>query len=255
MIFVNNARRSNRANSRRIRLKNFKYNALKVAIFLGTLPVLGSAAAHASDIYITAFGAFGATNNVSYSYDGFGVADVITTTVQQDRTSAFGAAVGFQINDYFRAEVEAAHMIMPANSANFALTNAMFQSETLELGGGFKANTVLANIWFDWKNHSQFTPYAGFGAGLGMVSADVPFTNPDAEPGFKLMDGNKTGLALQAGLGVKFALNENLSFDLGYRFKDIRKLQFDTPNDTLTSTTGVFDFKTHSVQLGLTYKF
>lgn len=67
--------------------------------------------------------------------------------------------------------------------------------------------TVLGNVYFDIPNETMITPYLGAGAGYGWKSVD----------GGKDRDG--FAVALMAGASVD--VMENVSLDVGYRFREV----------------------------------
>lgn len=88
-------------------------------------------------------------------------------------------------------------------------------------------DSVLGNLYFDFDTGSSFTPYLGAGAGYGW--ADVS-GGSDLE-GFTF--------ALMAGVG--FDLSDHLTFDVGYRFRDL----MDSGPDVMS----------HEVLAGLRFEF
>jgi opacity protein-like surface antigen len=161
-----------------------------------------------------------------------------------------GGAFGAQVNDYLRAEVEVSHSSWQSKStvAVYDSTGAFLSNVPVD--GDMSATFALANAWFDVANASAFTPYVGGGVGAGFVDGDMKLNGGPQGIG----SGNKAALAYQIGAGVKFDWSENVSFDLGYRYKNV----LDTEFDNLVSGLVKFDngnLRTHNVQLGATYKF
>lgn len=111
-----------------------------------------------------------------------------------DNDGAFvaGGGVGYQFNDFFRADVTADW------SGDY----------TIAPGAKLSTTTVLGNAYLDWNNESMFTPYVGVGAGWGWV--DGSGTASD-----------ENGLALGAAAGVAIGLTDNLDIDVGYRYRNI----------------------------------
>ena len=109
-----------------------------------------------------------------------------------DNAHVFGGGIGYQFDDNFRADITADwtgdYRIAP--------------------GAEISTTTVLGNVYFDWKNDSMFTPYVGGGVGYGWVDGSGTASND-------------SGLALGLATGVAVDLTNNLSVDVGYRFRDI----------------------------------
>jgi opacity protein-like surface antigen len=78
-----------------------------------------------------------------------------------------------------------------------------------DLNGGrdMSVTTALANMYFDIPMDTAFTPYVGAGAGYGWGSVG---------------NGNdKDGLAYALMAGAEINMSENMSLDVGYRFRSI----------------------------------
>lgn len=67
--------------------------------------------------------------------------------------------------------------------------------------------TVLGNLYFDIPTDTAFTPYVGAGAGYGWGSVDN--------------GRDKDGMAFALMAGAEVAMSDNLSLDVGYRFRSI----------------------------------
>ena len=67
--------------------------------------------------------------------------------------------------------------------------------------------TALGNLYFDVPTGTMFTPYVGAGAGYGWGTVDG--------------GGDKDGFAYALMAGTSVNLSEELSLDVGYRFRAI----------------------------------
>ena len=99
--------------------------------------------------------------------------------------------------------------------------------------------TALANAYLDIKTLTPLTPYVG--AGLGYQWSH--FAIPDQEA------LKPHGLAWQFGAGVSYALNSNLSLDLGYRYL----ASIDKENEE--DVTSKWKIENHQFRLGAAYAF
>ena len=86
------------------------------------------------------------------------------------------------------------------------------------------------------------------GLGLGWAGMNTDFSS--------FSQSNAPSFAFQLGAGVNFELTDNISIDVGYRFKDIVGLKFNPSselifNDYLQNTS----LSSHNVQIGVTFKF
>ena len=71
--------------------------------------------------------------------------------------------------------------------------------------------TLLFNTYVDIPNSTAFTPYIGVGAGMAFL------TTKGSGMGLSTCC-TETVPAGQAGLGLSYAFNDNVSVDMGYRF-------------------------------------
>ncbi|MGN0008158.1 MAG: outer membrane protein [Desulfovibrionaceae bacterium] len=140
-----------------------------------------------------------------------------------------GIAIGYDFYPKMqlpiRAEVEY------ARRGNMQTT---WDSQHLPLGGGITAHleteaqwdaqTLFANFYYDFHNSTAFTPYVG--AGLGVAFMNTTYTVngvasvAGVSPKIELLSKSKmsTNFAWNVGLGCSYAVNENFSVDLAYRF-------------------------------------
>jgi opacity protein-like surface antigen len=88
-------------------------------------------------------------------------------------------------------------------------------------------HTLLANLYIDFHNSSDFTPYIGGGVGFAFIQAEGKSrieiqhnTQPDNKWIGEETLGSKsqTNFIWQVGVGSSYAFNETVSLDLGYRF-------------------------------------
>jgi opacity protein-like surface antigen len=211
-------------------------NTLLAGVAAASLFVV-SGQAHAADVSVFAGASFPRDLETVYATTDY--------TLGLKTGYLIGGAIGMNVTDMIRGEVELSHSRWDANEVSYA--GMVGGPDTAD--GSIKATYLLANLWGDFENDSSFTPYVGGGAGVGWADGNVthggaPFGHGDGEMGF----------AFQVGAGVKFDLTDNVLVDLGYRYKSILNIDFD-------DTSGVFgpwkdgDVNSHNVQLGLTFNF
>ena len=131
-----------------------------------------------------------------------------------------------------------------------------------DLGSKVTVFSTMINVYYDIDTGTKFTPYIG--AGLGMahlkdkatVSASLDSNSP-----FPLSDTEEENhLAWNLGFGMNYALTDNLSLDLGYRYSDYgrikkaRKFTFSQPRGTMSAAAKV-KVTAHEALLGLRYAF
>jgi opacity protein-like surface antigen len=110
---------------------------------------------------------------------------------KNDNNVAVGGGVGYRFNDNLRTDlrVDYAGKYSVAPGSDMSIT------------------TALGNLYFDIPTGTAFTPYLGAGVGYGWA----PVSNGP--------DKNGLAVGLMAGVGVD--LTNNLTLDVGYRFRDI----------------------------------
>ncbi|MDR0620393.1 MAG: outer membrane beta-barrel protein [Deltaproteobacteria bacterium] len=133
--------------------------------------------------------------------------------------------------------------------ANGTATN---QRVNIIENGEIGVHTVLANLYFDIHNSSQFTPFIG--VSLGIAALHIEMTNSSIE-GFTPPESFTYGTANFAwgvGAGVNYAFDNQWSFDIGYRYVD-------AGDNSLTEGMLEVDLETkiaiHDVLAGVRYTF
>ncbi|WP_119392536.1 outer membrane protein [Taklimakanibacter lacteus] len=154
-----------------------------------------------------------------------------------------GGAIGLRIWDPLRAEVEISHARWKAKS--FEYENTL----TYDASGHLSATYLLGNLWIDIPTDSAFTPYVGGGAGVAWADGDTRFEGED----IRYADG-ELGFAFQLGGGIALAVTDQLSLDVGYRFKGVLDIDFDNGIGAPQDFEGG-DLYSHNVQAGVTFGF
>jgi opacity protein-like surface antigen len=129
-----------------------------------------------------------------------------------------------------------------------------------------KSQSLMANVYYDFKNTSDFTPYVSAGIGASFNKLDVTEYQNIISSSASAND-KKTDFAWSVGVGVNYALNKDLDLDLGYRYVDLGKVNTSTvigwngyyANGVNILGATVSDYeaklKSHDFSLGLRYKF
>jgi opacity protein-like surface antigen len=121
---------------------------------------------------------------------GWSILDV--QGASNDDNYVVGGGIGYQFNDFFRADVTADW------SGDY----------TIAPGASISTTTVLGNAYLDLETGTMFTPYVGAGLGWGWVDGSGAASDDD-------------GVALGAAAGVAVDLTDNLAIDAGYRYRNI----------------------------------
>lgn len=204
--------------------------------------------------YVSLFGGgSGLTSNVHTTH-AYSMPDEVEHSLETGPGYLLGGAIGANVSDDIRVEIEVSHAEWDAES--FAFGAGAFQLADLA-EGSVNMTYLLANAWADWNNASAFTPYIGGGVGLGWaIGTNVDYANMGE---FEEYSGDGViGFAFQFGAGMKFEMTEHASFDLGYRFKGVPNIDFKSNSGFGPPHSEPYkgaDLYSHNVQLGLTWQF
>jgi opacity protein-like surface antigen len=175
-----------------------------------------------------------------------------------------GAAVGAQINEWLRGEVEVSGHFHDAGGDVFSYVHqagSTTTTNTYNLDGDEKALFVLANLWLDLPIGGMFRPYIGGGVGAGHLDVDIDFESGGGNH-YTIIDDSDWGFAWQVGAGVAFDLSESIAIDVGYRYKRINNADLEVDEDVedwfsddVTPDEIEKDYKSHNVLVGLRIMF
>lgn len=88
-----------------------------------------------------------------------------------------------------------------------------------DLKGQWNLQTLFLNAYWDFRNDSAFTPYVGAGIGMGFIESKYePSLEVNGQSASDTFNDMQTVLAWNVGAGVAYAITDNLSADLAYRF-------------------------------------
>lgn len=117
-----------------------------------------------------------------------------------------------------------------------------FESEKDYIGGvkgretKFNWQTIMANIYYDFRNNTQLTPFVNGGLGLAYTSIKGKAL------GAPLSDSS-SDFAWSLGAGISYAITDNLAMDISYRYigvdLDVRDVDFHA-NEVLTGARFTF---------------
>jgi opacity protein-like surface antigen len=158
-----------------------------------------------------------------------------------------GIAVGAQINEWLRGEVELSGNWHDAEGA----IDTSVPPTTTTLDGDETALFALANLWLEVPiGLGPLRPYAGGGVGFGRLDLDI-----ETSGGSTLFDDADWGFAWQLGAGVAFDVSESIAIDLGYRYKRIENADIEVHDDWATGEEVEKDYKSHNFLVGLRFGF
>ena len=88
-----------------------------------------------------------------------------------------------------------------------------------EVKGLWNNSTLFANVFWDFHNETDFTPFVG--GGLGMAFNYTGYTLTANNGNKYTIDDTQTNFAWNLGAGVSYAVNETFNIDASYRFVDL----------------------------------
>ena len=146
-----------------------------------------------------------------------------------DNAASFTGLVGYRFNQNIRADYELGYRKNDYSETALGLT----------LDGDTKVITNLVNVWYDFHNQSDFTPYVGGGIGFAYGKAEaVEPTTPLA------IDESDVTFAYQLGAGVAYNIQPAIALTTDYRFID-----------TATFSDIGDDYSAHEIRVGVRYDF
>lgn len=256
--------------------------ALVAPVFAADLPdppVIETPIYEAPEVVPAAVGGWYIRGDLGYSKNTFEGADYITYGCGTCGTSvagtgqlkgsinnsySFGAGVGYQINHYFRVDTTLDYQY---NAKFKGVTNGTCNSATTPATtlpcsstdtSRYAAITLLANAYVDLGTYAGFTPYVGAGFGGAYVTWKTLYNTVPAgfvQSGTATHEGyNSWRFAYALMLGASYNVTNNLTFDLGYRYKHIyggKMFKF-ASNVGPGYDKGITQ---HQVRAGLRYKF
>ena len=134
----------------------------------------------------------------------WGVGNTAFTSSDTGNAFDLGVGIGYQVNDYFRVDLTGEYVFETDFTATSGCPTTCAAVDT----SSFTTTKILANAYAELGNYSGFTPYVGVGLGLSIPHVEV--AGP-AVGGTTTEEYQVTGVAVQALVGVDFAIDENWS--------------------------------------------
>jgi len=164
-----------------------------------------------------------------------------------------GLAIGYDFDKRFtlplRVELEYAmrEEVEPSWTGNQGIFVSYPLNWKLEVET--EVDTLLVNLYYDFKNRTSFTPYVGAGAGNSFIDWKSHYTDDGGMTPISA-NGEVTEFAWSIALGGSYAVTDAFMVDLGYRYVDAGTAEAEY--QPLTSET---DIELHEVVLGVRYAF
>jgi len=192
-------------------------------------------------------------SDVSYSHSN-NPTDSETDALSFDTSYALGAVVGYGF-EAFPIRIEGELYYQRNDADKYTDKNSGETGDDFDLG--FENTGVMASLYYDFVNSSDFTPYVGAGLGYSEVKTygKDSLASGTSQWSESKVDGK--GLAWQISSGVSYRINEHFLLDLSYRYYVSDGFTY-TNHDFDSSDPGGhidFDYEVHTILFGLRYSF
>jgi opacity protein-like surface antigen len=195
------------------------------------------------------------TPDATYSGENFG-------------SGAFaGAGVGYQFNNWFRADVTGEYRFstgIRVNDHSFFYSNGYGINGYESTKGDYSGAVVLVNGYFDLGTWYGITPFVGAGVGWGHTKLDGWSTSTvnaytdksigAAVSGGTIRDKSSDHLAWALHAGLGYDVSPNLKLELAYRYLnlgDARTGNIDCYCGETYSGLKVKDLQSHDIKIGM----
>ena len=216
-------------------MKHLKRHPLRLAVaaaFCASVPLM----AHAGDgPYVGVEGGVNWENPQNLRQSG-----TVGDTLHFKTGWAAGLVGGYSFANGFRPELEIDHR------SNFLKNDSLGNS----VGGHEYADTLMGNLWYDFKEPSGFFslvhPYIGGGIG------GVRFANRDISAGgLTAPNGHATEFGYQGGAGISHDFTPNLTASLDYRYLESNRGSFNLGGAAPVEAR----YRANTLMLGVRYSF
>ncbi|MBO0346904.1 outer membrane protein [Roseibium limicola] len=171
-----------------------------------------------------------------------------------DDTWMIGVGVGYQFNDYFRSDLTLDYEAK-ATARGYAVCGTCstnFSEERTDLD----IWTVMLNGYVDLGTWYNLTPYVGAGVGASYIRASNTISiNPGSTAATYDKDNGEFNFAWALMAGASYAVNQNLSIDAGYQYRDLGKARTTAYTATGNGRSEFKDITAHEIRLGMRYTF
>jgi opacity protein-like surface antigen len=139
----------------------------------------------------------------------FGGCDTYTYKEDYDTGYVAGIAMGYRVADRIRLDVEGSYQGNNRNNFQASLASGGFHdTRSGSLNGERERSAFLINGYYDFKNSTAFTPFLTGGVGGYHLHLKVNGQGVS----------NDLDFAWQVGAGLNYKLDDQISFDLKYRY-------------------------------------
>ncbi len=189
----------------------------------------------ASDVGVGVSSSSGLTSTANAA----GGSDAIYNSTLSE-AALFDIGVGYQINNWFRADVTGELRGGSSFQGLEVCNNCGGTNQFSDFYRGNISSTIaLVNGYFDLGTWYGFTPFVGAGVGVafnrayGATDTGAAYTtipSPGSPVGGYFQNSNTTNLAWALMVGADMNITRNLKLELGYRFLDYGKFTTGSSN-------------------------
>lgn len=152
-------------------------------------------------------------------------------------------ALGYNVSNNIRFDIEGGYHVLNIQKAT--LNNV----ETANSSGGVKIASVMVNIYYDFQNFFDFTPYLGVGAGFSSIK--IPQNIYDT----KEDNSDLKTYQIRAGIAYTSPAMPAVNWYLGYRYVTIEAPNFEIRNSSSGQILNFRRIDLHNAELGFRYNF
>jgi opacity protein-like surface antigen len=157
--------------------------------------------------------------------------------VDLDDSWSIGGGFGYNFRDNIRGDVTVDHRFEADLVGTNASTAAVSRTSLV-------STVVLANLYYDFSDWNNFTPYLGGGVGLSYNEIDV-------QTGTTIAD-KSVSLAAAAMAGLSYHFGNEWMLDAGYRFLYLGDAK--TKSTATASSLNIDDIYSHELRVGFRYE-
>ncbi len=172
-----------------------------------------------------------------------------TTLVENDSDLVAGAAgvLGYSFGRFpFRAEVEVGYRF------RFDFDVRDVDTPTIDYEMDVATTSALASTIIEWRNDTDFTPFAGVTAGWARNSTETKRTNLASQA--KVNTDDDTDNFVYGGvLGLDWGFSDNWSAEFAYRYLNLGEVNTGPIN--ATDSISADDYVSHDVLFSILYRF
>lgn len=163
----------------------------------------------------------------------------------------------------FPLRVELEYTLRGQISDDWSINSATIPvvGDNASLESKWSADTLFANVYYDFYNSTKFTPYVGAGLGLAFQRVEYSPKIAGLSTDIVSLDEAKTTFAWNIGAGCAYAVTDNVSVDFAYRFVSFGEMKSEGSVNLQSVGMGTHDYSAkinpyaHELSLGLRYTF